>query len=64
MTSMNAIAHSAVAKEFTYVRNFLGVSTFNQDGSYAGNTIPKQLEVILTRLEAVEKAVQIETTAG
>ena len=71
MTSMNAIAHSAVVKEFTYVRNFLGVSTFNQDGSYAGNTIPKQfgdilgkLDAISTRLEAVEKAVQIETTAG
>ena len=64
MTSMNAIAHSAVAKEFTYVRNFLGVSTFNQDGSYAGNTIPQQLEAILTRLTAVEAAVQIETTAG
>ena len=64
MTSMNAIAHSAVAKEFTYVRDFLGVSTFNQDGSYAGNTIPKQLDDIIKRLTAVEAAVQIETTAG
>ena len=63
-TSMNAIAHSAVAKEFTYVRNFLGVSTFNQDGSYAGNTIPDQLNDIIKRLVVLEEAVKIETTTG
>ena len=64
MTSTNAIAHSAVVKEFTYVKNFLGVSTYNEDGSYAGNTIPQQLQDILTRLIAVEEAVKIETTTG
>ena len=64
MTSMNAIAHSAVAKEFTYVRDFLGVSTFNQDGSYAGNTIPQQLKAIWDEIKIIKDAVQIETTAG
>ena len=63
-TSMNAIAHSAVVKEFTYVKNFLGISTYNEDGSYAGNTIPQQLDAILGRLAKVEEAVKIETTTG
>ena len=64
MTSMNAIAHSAVAKEFTYVRDFLGVSTFNQDGSYAGTTVRDELDAIWGKIATLEAAVQIETTAG